>query len=383
LIRWTSTRDRPSIAGWTFALLTALAVVSPRVLPAASHAHLSAVEVRKALEERGVEDAVVPFELTPEIRDWVRDRVSRGASRKARLQILIEELLGSGGLGIDYRRSYTGTAAEVFEQRSANCLSFTHLFLGLAREVGVPVFFLEVKDLQDYTKEGDLIVHSDHIAIGHGPAHEMTLIDFAVEEGTKYHKIRPISDLAATALFYSNRGTEHLRRGEVDQALLWAKDAIAIEPKLSSLWINYGVALRRAGSFERAEWAYRHALELDPSQFAAYQNLAALLRLNGRAKEAFDLLAVTDRSANRNPFSYLALGDLSLRHGRVQEAERFYRKAARLTRDEAEPLAALGLFEVDHGDHRSARRLYQRASRLDPAEPRVAQLERALDRARP
>jgi Flp pilus assembly protein TadD len=353
------------------------------VLPASTAAGKaqSADQLRSALEARGVETAVVPFELTPAMREWVRERVSRGASRKARLQVLIEELLGPGGLGIDYRKDFTGTAAEVFELRSANCLSFTMLFLGLAREVGVPVFFLEVKDLQDYTKEGDLIVHSDHIAIAHGPGHDMTLIDFAVEAGTKYHKIRPISDIAATALFYSNRGAEHLRRGELDEALRWAKDAVTIEPAISASWINYGVALRRAGAFERAEAAYRHALELDPSQFAAYQNLAALLRLRGRTKEAFDLLAVTNRSANRNPFSYLALGDLSLRHGRVDEAARFYRKAVRLTRDEAEPLAALGLFEVDHGDHRVARRLYQRASKLDPAEPRVGMLERALDRA--
>jgi Flp pilus assembly protein TadD len=364
------------------AIAAALALALPAQAAAAS-GQLTAQQVRHALAERGLEDPVVPFELTPEMREWVRDRVSRGASRKARLQLLIDELLGPGGLGIDYERRSTGTAAEVFEQRSANCLSFTHLFLGLAREAGVPVFFLEVKDLQDYTKEGDLIVHSDHIAIGHGPAHDMVLIDFAVEAGTKYHKIRPISDLEATALFYSNRGAEHLRRHEFEAALQWSKDAVAIDPKQSALWINYGVALRRAGSFDLAEAAYRHALELDPSQFAAYQNLAALLRLHGRTQEALEVLEVTNRSANRNPFSYLALGDLSLRHGRVAEAERFYRKAVRLTDDEAEPLAALGLFEASHGDQRMARRLFQRAIRIDPAEPRLALLERALQTETP
>lgn len=346
---------------------------------AASLATRSVRQVADTLEDRGVHEVVVPFELSPEMREWARSKVSRGASQRARLHVLIEHLLGDKGLGIDYDNSGTGTAQEAFESANANCLSFTHLFAGMAREVGVPVFFLEVKDIEEYSKEGDLIVHSDHIAIGFGPAHDMTLIDFAVEEGTKYRRIRVIDDLTAVALFYSNRGAEHLRRGELEVALEWSESAVRAEPMLAASWINYGVALRRMGRMEKAEEAYRHALELDPGQFAAYQNLAALLRLRGQNEEALELLSLADRSANRNPFSYLALGDLSVRHGRVEEAERFYRRAVRLDREEAEPLAALGLLHHDFGDERQARRLLKKARRIDPTEPRVEQLAAALD----
>jgi Flp pilus assembly protein TadD len=234
-----------------------------------------------------------------------------------------------------------------------------------------------VRDIENYTREGDLIVHSDHIAVGYGPSHQLVVIDFAVEQGTKYRKIRPISDLAAISLFYSNRGADFLRQGDPATAIEWLSQAVTIDPSLSSAWINYGVALRRSGLNERAESAYRRALELDPTQFSAYHNLATLLRLAGQDSEALELLTLANRAQNRNPYLYVSLGDLSMRYGRVGEAERFYRRAVRLS-EEAEPLAALGLLHLQEGELPAARRLLRRARKLDSGDARVSLLERRL-----
>ncbi len=87
---------------------------------------------------------------------------------------------------------------------------------------------------------------------------------------------------------------------------------------------------------------------------------------------------MTDRGANRNPFSYLALGDLSLRQGRLDEAERFYRRALRLGPDQAETNAALGLWAIFAGRPRDARAWLKKAEKLDPAHPRVEELARQL-----
>src|SRR6185436_399491 len=98
-----------------------------------------------------------------------------------------------------------------------------------------------------------------------------------------------------------------------------------------------GVGLRRAGDEAGAEKAYRTALEVEPTAISAYQNLASLLRNHGQDQEAADLLVLSDRLGTRNPFIYLALGDLSLAHGRLEEARRFYRKSIRLYHGSAEP----------------------------------------------
>ncbi|HVS12556.1 MAG TPA: tetratricopeptide repeat protein [Thermoanaerobaculia bacterium] len=335
-------------------------------------------ELRSLMSQRGVHQLVVPFEPDAPMLRWLDETIPRHGNRLFRLEALADALLSDWGLGIDYSRDLTATAPEVFEQRIANCLSFTHLYAGLARALGIPVYFLEVRDVENYSKEGDLIVHSDHIAIGYGPEHELTIIDFAVRPGTQYRKIRAIDDLTAVALFYSNRGAEHLRHGKPDAARQWLKSAVAIDPELAAAWVNYGVALRRTGNSAAAAASYRRALEIDATEYSAYQNLAALLRIEGKEAEAMELLAVAADAGNRNPFAYLALGDLSWRHGRVDQAQRFYRRAVRLNAEQAEPLAALGLWELDHGNSREAQRLLRRALRLDPSEPRVVQLSSRL-----
>ena len=64
-------------------------------------------------------------------------------------------------LDVKYDPSYTGPAQEAFETRKVNCLSYTHLFVGMARELGVEAYFLSVRELERYAKDGDLILACD------------------------------------------------------------------------------------------------------------------------------------------------------------------------------------------------------------------------------
>ena len=138
------------------------------------------------------------------------------------------------------------------------------------------------------------------------------------------------------------------------------------------------MAERRGGDLVAAEAAYRRALEVDPSTVTAYQNLSALLRMVGREQEAEELLALVDRSGNRNPFSYLALGDLSLRLGRLEEAGRFYRRAVRLDPTQAESEAALGHWALAAGKTREAQKHLRKAQQIDPKNARVDDLAKRL-----
>jgi len=333
------------------------------------------------LRQRGLDPAkiVIPFATTQAMRDWVRKEVPASGDPVERLNLLLRVLSSNSGLQLEYESDTTVTAAEAFELHKANCLSYTNLFVGLARELGVAAYFLEVDDIERFTREGDFVVVSGHVTAAFGEPQERQILDFTQgQQAERYREVRQISDLRAIALYYSNRGAAELRAGRYGSALNWLSTSVALDPQLAGAWINLGVARRRLADYDGAEAAYRRALVADPKALSAYQNLAAVLHLRNRHEEANDLLKIQVSSKSRNPFLYLELGDVSLRQRRFEEAAGYYRHALRLDREAAEVRAALGLLAWQQGHRREAARWLRRAEKRDAAAPRVARLRESL-----
>ncbi|HEY4575856.1 MAG TPA: tetratricopeptide repeat protein [Thermoanaerobaculia bacterium] len=359
----------------------ALAVSLLLLAGCASAGPTTVAGVAHDLRQRGVDPAsvVVPFEVTDEMRTWVHSQVSDTGPPEQRLDHLLTAIVATDSLGLTYEGGSTGTAREAFAARKANCLGFTSLFVGMARELGIPAFYLGVDDVERFERDGDLLVISGHVSAGFGMGGgKIKILEFTNAPKADYRHIRQLDDLTAIALYHSNHGAELLRAGRLNEALPWLREAVRIDPELGDAWVDLGVGLRRAGDLEGAEAAYRKALEVNPQGAAAYQNLAALLRLRGHAREADDLLALSTRASGQSPFSYLALGDLSLSQGRLDEARRFYRRAMWLNRDDPEPYAALGLAALAGGDRREAEKWLRKASARDKGNERVRRLESGL-----
>lgn len=351
------------------ALLLALGCASP--------GPLGTGELKKILHARGIDPAtvVIPFEITDEMRTWAHARVPDGTPEEERLEKLLRAVTDPGGLHLRYESGHTVTAQEAFANGKANCLAFTSLFVGMARELGVPAYYLDVEDVERFEKEGDLMVVSGHVSAGFSiGGGKIKILDFSPAGAPAYRRVYPVSDHRAVALYYSNRGAESLRGGRVVEALTWLRKAVEIDPDFGGGWVNLGVALRRAGDGPGAEAAYRRALEADPQTASAYSNLASLLRSRGDDPEAERLLAIAANVDRRNPFSYIALGDLSLSQGRLDEARRFYRQALRLHQEDAEVFAALGLVALASGDQGEARKWLRKAESKDRENGRVRQL---------
>jgi Flp pilus assembly protein TadD len=348
---------------------------------ASARSPLGEADLLGDLRSRGVDPAsvVVPWEITDEMRAWVHAEVPDNLPEGERLDALLTALLDPGRLALQYESGYSGTAREAFETRKANCLAFSSLFVGLAREVGVPAFYLDVDDVETFEKEGDLMVISRHTSAGFDLGGQMKILDFAIPgRQPRYRRLSRLSDKTALALYHSNRGAELLRAGKRRESLDWLQKAVTIDPDLGGAWVNLGVALRRGGDVKGAETVYRKSLEVDPEEASAYQNLAALLRLQGQEAEAGELLVLATRVGGKNPFSYLALGDLSLAHGRLDEARRFYKRALHLYRDNPEPYAALGLVALEGGNRNEARKWLRKAASLDRDNERVRRLDGRL-----
>ncbi len=331
------------------------------------------------LRERGVpESAADPISMSDEMRSWAHERVQRTGTPQQRLEQLLLAILRRDPKPFKYLPGHSAGVREAWESGRANCLAFSHLFIAMAREVGLEVYYLRVRDLSSFGREGDLVVSSDHVTAAWGPGMERRVLDFADRPVREYHQVEQLSDITALALHYSNLGAERIRAGELGPARELLETAVQIDAELADGWVNLGVARRRLGDLDGSEAAYRRALESDPQIVSAYHNLSALLALVGRTEESQELLELVDRRSNRNPWSYLALGDLALRQQRLEETERLYRRAQRLAPDNPETVAALGQWALAVGRARDAKRYLRRAEALDAANPRVAALARQL-----
>jgi len=359
------------------ALLSLMAVALLVQGCASSGGALGTGELKRTLRSQGLDPAsvVIPFEITDEMRAWAHAQVPDGTPTEERLDKLLRAMLDPARLELRYEGGRTVTAQEAFESRRANCLAFTSLFVGMARELGVPAYYLDVEDIERFEKDGDLMVVSGHVSAGFDiGGGRVKILDFSPTGTLAYRRVHRVSDLRAVALYYSNRGAEALRAGKSAEALSWLRKAVAIDPAFGGGWVNLGVALRREGDTSGAETSYHRALEADPQTSSAYTNLAALMRSRGEDSEAEKLLGIAAGVDRRNPFSYIALGDLSLAQGRLEEARRFYRQALRLHQEDAEVYAALGMVALAAGDHGEARKWLRRAESTDRENARVRQL---------
>jgi tetratricopeptide (TPR) repeat protein len=338
----------------------------------------------KLIEARDLDlsRVVRPDQVNDEMREWLYRTVPPRPNSEDRLFDLLMALENRKDVELEYRAGYTGTAAEVFSTGKYNCLSYSHLFLALAREIGVDASYYQVQRSRRFRREGDVVLVSGHVTVGFGPAPNERLIKFNVRSDADYRTARPISDLTALGLYYSNRGSEMITEGRLDEAREWLEVATRLAPHLPGNWVNLGVAKRRLGDEDGAEKAYLRALEIGERFFPAYRNLAALYQLRGEEEMRARMMSLLGGRGNRNPYTWLALGDHAFGQGLLDEAGDYYRRSLRLASDPAEPLAALGLLALREGNADEAREWLERARSAGPAVERIEELELALDPSR-
>ena len=388
--RWSRRFSGRRLSGRPFSAPVArvgrLAVATGALLALGLGTGASAIELDPAAAERlaaaqlDAQVVTAPMALGPGMEEWVAERIKDNAPDEIRLKRLLRELYENEELNFEYQEGHTATVAETFETGRYNCLSFSMLYVALARSIDLEAFYLSIRRDQDFRKVGDLVVLTRHITAGYGSNFtDRTVLEFDVGPEIDYAAAEPISDTEALALYYSNRGAELLRQSKLEEAQENLEIAIALAPEIAQTWVNIGVVHRRLERFEQARVAYERAAELERNNVAAYQNLVILLRRQGLNDAAAELIDFLDRMGNRNPFTYLALGDFSLEDGQLTEAGRFFRKAHRLARDEAETHAALGLWSMLVGKTSRARSWLRSAQEIDPNNSRTVRLAARLE----
>ncbi len=280
--------------------------------------------------EPWTDELVIPFDLDDDAAAWARVVAPPELSPLRRLRAISRALLDPRQVGMQEALDRTPTASEAYRWRTANCVGFASLFVGLARAAGVPAFFAMVEDL-GRRRRADLLITEGHLVAAWGRPDRLRIFDFAGESDGRDYRVLPITDLTAIALFHSNRGVESMLEDRDAEAERWLRRAVTLDPTLAAARINLGVALRRLGDLEGAELAYQEALRIDPGASAAARSLAALWRLRGRSSEADALVADVNRVGQDGALSYLTRARRSLAIGRVEQARNLYRKALELS----------------------------------------------------
>jgi Flp pilus assembly protein TadD len=361
------------------ALLALAACVSAPVSLNNMSPELWAQEVSR----RGVDTARVPNPLlvTAAMRDEAA-RLARTGSDIQRLQSLQISLFDSGEFPFRYDNRRTLTAIEAYTEREGNCLSFTNLFVALARSIGIPASTALVMRVRGSEREGDLIVVNTHVVAVYQQAAQVTYYDFDQFRDRRPTAVRPLDDLWITSLYLNNRGADELRLGRPDLALTLFDDAVRLAPDFAGAWGNLGVARRRAGNVTGAFAAYEEALLVDPDNPTVLSNLAALYSSLGKEREAHQALSIASIS-DASPHSLLVRGDLELAQGRPKDALAFYNRARRLDPKLGEAWLASARGALALGRESTARRYLAKALERAPELAEARQLAERLGVAVP
>jgi len=299
------------------------------------------------------------FALDAEMQEFVAPLKGIREPRQ-RMQALIAALEARGMFSLDYAE-VTRTAPGTFHDRQGNCLSFTMLFVSLARAVGLSANYQSVVVPPTWSNDGQVVV-ANHVntAVITGRGEE-TVVDFNLRPYQSDHRSRRVNDSYALGLFYVNLGAEAMLRDDHAAALVYLREAARVRPDIAGIWVNLGVLYARHGRYEHAEASYLRALDVDADEPSAMTNLSLVYQALGEPKLAAEYLKRVQGYRERNPYYHFASATKAYEEQQFDVALTSVRKALRLKPDEGDFYELRGQVEAALGKSRDATQSFERA----------------------
>jgi cytochrome c-type biogenesis protein CcmH/NrfG len=303
--------------------------------------------------------------VSPEMRKFLNAHVDRTASENLKLHQLVTAIMDSKTFGVTYDTT-TRTASETFRSRQGNCLSFSSMFVAMAREVGLKVQFEEVEIPPDWTLDKDTYMLNQHVnvRVDLGPA-GVKVVDFNIGDFKASYEIQEIPDARALAHYYNNLGVERMIAGDTASALVCFRKSIADgNLRFSPAWCNLGTLYLRAHRPAHAEAAYLEALKEDEGDLVAMSDLARLYDRLGDQERADAYRQRVIHHRWLNPYYRYDLARQAYAEHRYDVAIGHLRYAIRQRPKEDQFCSLMGLAYLAKGDHKAARRWLAKAEEL-------------------
>lgn len=286
---------------------------------------LQTVMTGAALMLEGQNNWQVPNEplinISDEMRHFLDAHIPQKGSRQIKFRTLLNVMADPEILNLRYNISANFTAIESFQQQQANCLSFSALFITLARELGLKANFNEVEVPPSWNMLGDntfVLYKHINIVVKQYPINQV--IDFGLPGYRSHYQQKVISDDIAQAHYYNNKGMALLVEGTPQSAFPYLQQALKLAPNVDHLWNNMGAIYRRAGFLSEAKTAYLQALRLNPRHQQSLSNLARLYQQEGDHKQAEFYANKVKRSRLANPYYRFQLAQRAFDKGNLNLA---------------------------------------------------------------
>jgi Flp pilus assembly protein TadD len=279
-------------------------------------------------------ERIEPLALSTEMRQFVAARLGGSARDPERAWRLAYAMLDPWMFPFEYDQRVTLTAREAFRTRRGNCLTFSNLFIAMAREAGLEAWYREVEIPPEWSSVDDTLLVSMHVNAAMRDDGDVYVIDVSRRQEKPGDRVRMLSDREAEAQFYNNLGADALVANDLGLAHAYFRKAVDTDPSLAYVWSNLGVVLRRNGQTADAMLAYETALRLAPDSNVALNNLYTIYDEDGMHEQAARLQARVERNRRRNPYYLHHLAELSAEQSDWQEAIAYSRRAIELKDDE-------------------------------------------------
>ncbi|MBP8926833.1 MAG: tetratricopeptide repeat protein, partial [Pseudomonadales bacterium] len=163
---------------------------------------------------------------------------------------------------------------------------------------------------------------------------------------------------------WEDLGTLLLERNRVDEALECLQRAVHLDPRLDLAHFNLGKALAQLGRGAEADLAFEASFELAPQRKALAH--AALALREGRVEEAERCFRRVLLADPRNVDALRMLAMIALEAGKAADAERLLRRALALAPDYQVALIDLGRLLKDQDRFEEAIGCFRQALHLNP-----------------
>lgn len=311
---------------------------------------------------------------TPEMREFTDRHTRSGSDASSSAWRLAYAALDPYLLDFDYDPMVTLPADEAFRARRGNCLTFSSLFVALARSAGLEAWYQEIRLPPTWSAVNETLLVSKHVNAVVRENGQQYVIDVSRRKPGPNEQARRLSDREATAQFYNNLGVDALVEADLALAYAYFAKALETQPDLAYLWSNLGVTLRRNGQTADAILAYRAALEVDPEHAVSLNNLHALYTEEGELAAAAELAQRVERNQRKNPYYLHHLAEVASEEHRWSDAIDLLQRAIRLEANEYRFYYTLAQAQFHAGQIVVARGSLDRARQLAANQPSVGPL---------